>query len=192
MSCDPELRDRRKGARPGGSLVACLFAPEHGDALVKVGCFPKRDEDINDAETRYRTAEPVRRDSLLKDRKTCPIGHKYEQVVLAPIAEQGVPRREDQIEPEQKAENNKKNDGQFFNHTADYNAFEFWEQPTLSAHGNVLYPFADIAKIDIFRVNLLKVSARVLHVAVGLIRRSKLIPDTLFLFVAKPRRLECS
>src|SRR6187549_3069738 len=79
--------------------------------------FPERDGDIQNAESRDCAAKPVRCDGPLKHGKACAIGHENKQIILTPVPKKCVPGRQNQIEPKQKAENNKENDGQFLNHT---------------------------------------------------------------------------
>src|SRR5215207_9263406 len=88
------------------------FATKHRNTLIKVRGFPERDQDVEDSEAGNSSAKPIGSDRFLQDGKPCAIGNEDKQIILAPIPEQRVPRRKDEIEPEQQAENYEKNDGQ--------------------------------------------------------------------------------
>src|SRR4030095_13414087 len=103
--------------RRGTSLVSELLAAQHRDALIKMRGFPKCDNDVQYAEASHGPAKPIRRDGPLQDGKPGAVRDKNEKIILAPVPKQRVPRRKDQVEAKQKAENYEKNDGQFLNHT---------------------------------------------------------------------------
>ena len=111
----------------GGSLLDGLLAPKHCDALVEVSGFPERNHDIENSEAGNGSAKPIGCDSPLQHGNACSIGQEDKQIVLTPVPKERVPGRQDQIEPEQEAENYEKNDGQFLNHVRqNYNAFRFF------------------------------------------------------------------
>src|SRR5215207_7446635 len=97
--------------RPGLFTWPVFFPAEHRDTLIKVRCFPKSDEDVEHAEAGHRPAKPVRSDGPLENGKARAVRNEDKQKVLAPIPEQCVPGRKDEIEPEQQGENYEKNDG---------------------------------------------------------------------------------
>src|SRR5688500_12352794 len=54
----------------------------------------------------------------------------------------------------------------------------------------MFYSFADIAKTDVFGIDLLKITARVFQVSIGLIGRRQLIPNAVFFFFAEARSIQ--
>ena len=88
-----------------------MLSLKHCDALFKMGCFPESDQKIQHSQPGDRSSEPIRRHGFLQNGKARLVGYKDQQVILAPIPEQSVPRRKYQVEAEKEAKNNEKNDG---------------------------------------------------------------------------------
>ena len=81
--------------------------------------LPKGYQQIEDAQPGYGTSEPGRRNRRTDDRKSGLISQERKQIIIAPVAYHAEtdPRQKCQIKAQKKAEKNKENDGQFFNHT---------------------------------------------------------------------------